>query len=51
MIQRGKNLSLALEASHTPGIRCKARWENLDCYVSIELGVASAVHLAHAARQ
>ena len=48
MVQRGEELRLPLEARHAivvGGDRCVQR---LDCDRAIELGIAGAIHLAHA---
>jgi hypothetical protein len=50
MIQRGQHFSFALEAQHAPGLAGVSIGENLQRHVTFQLGIASAVDLAHAAR-
>jgi hypothetical protein len=49
MIQRCGQLRLALEPRELFGIGCKEIRQHLDRHVPIELRVAGAIHLAHAA--
>ena len=49
VVQGGEHLRLALEAGDALGIGRKGRRQNLDRDVTIELGIACAVDLAHAA--
>jgi hypothetical protein len=47
--QRGEHLRLTREACQAFGIERKRVWQHLDGDVAIELRVARAIHLAHAA--
>ena len=49
MIQRGERLGLALEARESIGVACEGLWQDLDRDITIELGVARPVYLAHSA--
>ena len=49
MRERGDCLRLALEAREAFGVRDKSSGQHLDRDVAIELRVAGAIHLAHAA--
>ena len=50
MVQRGEHLGFALEARQAFGIERELLRQNLDRDVAIQLRVARAIHLAHAAR-
>ena len=50
MIERGKDLRLALESRHALAILRECFGQNLQRHVAIELGVARAPHLSHPAR-
>ena len=49
MIERGQHLRLALEAGPVIGVIGQCRRQHLDGDVAVKLGVARAIHLAHAA--
>src|SRR5262245_15111790 len=49
VIQRGENLCLALKTPDALDILGKLRRQHLYCHVALELEVARAVYLAHAA--
>src|ERR1700730_14650155 len=50
MVERGQDLGFALEASHAFGVAGERFGEDLQRNIALQLGVARAVHLAHAAR-
>ena len=50
VVERGQRLRLAPEAREPPGVGRERGGQHLDGHVAPELGVARAVHLAHAAR-
>ena len=50
MIQRGERLRFALEAREPVGIACEGVGQDLDRDIAIQLRIARAIHLAHAAR-
>ena len=51
VIQRGQRLRFALETSHALRVTCaSASGRTLMRDLAIQLGVAGAIHLAHAAR-
>ena len=50
VVERGERLRLALEAHQAIRIAGERRRQHLDGDVAIELRVAGAIHLAHAAR-
>ena len=47
MVQRGKQLGLALEAGHTLLVLCEALGQNLDRHLAIEGGVHRLPHHTH----
>src|SRR5437016_4281136 len=49
MIQRRERLGLALKARESIGGACEGLWQDLDRDITIELGVARPVYLAHSA--
>src|ERR1700694_5614477 len=49
MVERGQDLGFALEAGHALGVAGKRLGQNLQRNIALQLGVAGAVHLAHAA--
>src|SRR5262245_24734742 len=49
MIQRGENLSLALEPANPLRVARKLIRQNLDRNVALQLQVAPSIHLAHSA--
>jgi hypothetical protein len=48
VVQRRENSRFPLEASEPLRIACERTRKNLDRYVAAELGIAGAIHLAHA---
>ena len=48
MVQRGERLRFTGEARQPLVIRCEEIREDLDRNAAIELGIARAIHLAHA---
>jgi len=51
VIERGQHFGLALKASQAARIAGEGVGENLQGHIALQLGVTSAVHLAHAARR
>src|SRR6516164_345898 len=49
MIERSQHFGFALEASHSLRITGVSIGENLERHIALQLGVASAINLAHAA--
>ena len=49
MVQRSKELRLALEAGQAIRINCKQLRQDLQRDVAIQFGIARAIHLTHAA--
>jgi len=50
MIERGQYFRLAPEPGNPLTVARKRCGQNLNRYIAFELGVAGAIHLAHAAR-
>ena len=50
MVERGQDLGFALEASHAFGVAGERFGEDLQRNIALQLGVACAIDLAHAAR-
>jgi hypothetical protein len=50
MIERGKNLSFALETSHALGVPSECFRQNFDGYITPEFGITGAVNFSHSAR-
>ena len=50
VIERGQRYGLALKAGYPVGIAAELRREDFDCNVTLQLRVAGAIHIAHAAR-
>jgi hypothetical protein len=49
VIERGDRLCLPREAHDAFGVRCERLWKDLERDSAIELGIARAIHLTHAA--
>ena len=50
MVQRRQNLGFALKPRQPLGILGEGGGQHLDCYITVEAGVAGTVDLTHAAR-
>ena len=50
VIERSKNLGLALESQHAAGITREQVRQDLQCDVAFELGIPRPVYLAHPSR-
>jgi len=49
MTERGKDLSFALKSRHPLGIKRKGFGQDLDGYVTAELGITGTANLTHSA--
>ena len=50
MVQRSQNLRFTFEASHALSVIGEKLRQNFQCDFALQLGIAGAVNLAHAAR-
>jgi len=50
VVDARQQLRFAFEARHAPGVRGKSLGQHFDGDVAIQLGVAGAIYLSHAAR-
>jgi len=50
MVERSENLRFTFESGQSIGIECECSRQDLERHIAIELCVARAVDLAHAAR-